>query len=79
MSLGPTCGIYWPMIIRSKKNIVQNILQLVRRLVNAKNASKCVECDHLLVGDKVEYLYKGKSYCDDCYRSIKKVVTGNST
>jgi hypothetical protein len=28
--------------------------------------SKCVECDHLLVGDEVEYL------CNDCYRAIKK-------
>jgi hypothetical protein len=35
--------------------------------------SKCMECDHLLVGDEVEYLYKGKSYCDDCYRSVKKL------
>jgi hypothetical protein len=26
-----------------------------------------------------EYLYKGKSYCDDCYRAVKKAVTGNST
>ena len=41
--------------------------------------SKCVECDHLLVGDEVEYRYKGKSYCDDCYRMVKKAVTGNST
>ena len=41
--------------------------------------SKCVECDHLLVGDEVEYLYKGKSYCDDCYRAIKKAGTGDST
>jgi hypothetical protein len=35
--------------------------------------SKCVECDHLLVGDEVEYLYKGKAYCDDCYRAVKKL------
>jgi hypothetical protein len=41
--------------------------------------SKCVECDHLLVGDEVEYLYKGKSYCEDCYRAAKKAETGNST
>jgi hypothetical protein len=41
--------------------------------------SKCVECDHLLVGDEVEYLYKGKSYCDDCYRAVKKAETMNST
>jgi hypothetical protein len=34
--------------------------------------SKCVECDHLLVGDEVEYLYKGKSYCGDCYKAVKK-------
>ena len=41
--------------------------------------SKCVECDHLLVGDEVEHLYKGRSYCDDCYRAINKAVTGDST
>jgi hypothetical protein len=35
--------------------------------------SKCVECDHLLVGDEVGYL-NGKSYCDDCYRANKKAV-----
>ena len=40
---------------------------------------KCVECDHLLVGDEVEYLYKGKSCCDDCYRAVKKSVTQDST
>ena len=41
--------------------------------------TRCVECDHLLVGDEVEYRYKGKSYCDDCYRMVKKAITGNST
>jgi hypothetical protein len=35
----------------------------------------CVRCDHLLAGDEVEYLYKGKSYCDDSYRMSKKAVT----
>jgi hypothetical protein len=44
-----------------------------------KMLSKCVECEHLLVGDEVEYLYKGKSYCDDCYKAVKKSVTGDST
>jgi hypothetical protein len=29
-----------------------------------------VECDHVLVGDE-EHLYKGKSYCDDCYKMVK--------
>jgi hypothetical protein len=33
----------------------------------------------LLVGIEVEYLYKGKSYCDDCYRVVKNAVTGDST
>jgi hypothetical protein len=33
---------------------------------------KCEECDHKLVGDEVEYFYKGKSYCEDCYRAVKK-------
>jgi hypothetical protein len=40
---------------------------------------KSVECDGVL-NDDVEYLYKGKSYCDykgksycdDCYRTVKK-------
>ena len=32
---------------------------------------KCVECDHILEDE--EYLYKGKSYCDDCYRAIKRL------
>ena len=32
---------------------------------------KCVECDHILEDE--EYLYKGKSYCDDCYRAVKKM------
>jgi hypothetical protein len=35
--------------------------------------------NHLLVGDEVEYLYKGKSYCDDCYRAVKKAATGASS
>jgi hypothetical protein len=26
-----------------------------------------------IVGDEVEYLYKGKSYCDDCYKAVKKL------
>ncbi|HEX5979195.1 MAG TPA: hypothetical protein VFY68_18070, partial [Nitrososphaeraceae archaeon] len=42
-----------------------------------KMLMKCVECDHVLVGDEVEYLYKGKSYCDDCYKAIKKAGTGD--
>jgi hypothetical protein len=29
--------------------------------------SKCVECDD------EEYLFKGKTYCDDCYRAVKKL------
>jgi hypothetical protein len=37
--------------------------------------NRCVECDHLFVGDDVEYLYKGKSYCDDCYRMVKSAET----
>jgi hypothetical protein len=34
--------------------------------------SKCVECDHIFADDDEEYFYKGKSYCDDCYRAVKK-------
>ena len=30
-------------------------------------------CDHLLVGDEVGYLYRGKSYCGDGYRAAKKL------
>jgi hypothetical protein len=29
------------------------------------------ECDHVLVGDEVEHIYKGKSYCEDCYRTVR--------
>jgi hypothetical protein len=32
--------------------------------------SKCIECDHVLEDE--EYLYKGKSYCDDCNRAVKR-------
>jgi hypothetical protein len=32
---------------------------------------KCEECDHVLVGDEVEYLYKCNSYCEDCYKTVK--------
>ena len=31
---------------------------------------KCVECDHIF--EDGEYLYKGKLYCDDFYRMVKK-------
>jgi recombinational DNA repair protein (RecF pathway) len=31
---------------------------------------KCVICGHTL--NEVEYFYKGNSYCDDCYRAVKK-------
>jgi hypothetical protein len=34
-------------------------------------ANRCVECDHLLVDDEVEYLLNGKSYCEDCCRMIR--------
>jgi hypothetical protein len=34
-----------------------------------------MECDGIL-NDDVEYLYKGRSYCEDCYRAAKKAVTG---
>ena len=32
---------------------------------------RCEECNHKLVGDEVEYLYNGKSYCYNCYNMIK--------
>jgi hypothetical protein len=32
---------------------------------------RCVECDHVLVGDDVEHLYKGKSYREDCYKMVE--------
>ena len=33
-----------------------------------------VECDLVLASvDEVEYLYKGKSCCEDCYRPVKKL------
>lgn len=38
---------------------------------------RCIECNDVL-NDDVEYLYKGKSYCDDCYRAVKKLV-GSTT
>jgi hypothetical protein len=28
-------------------------------------------CSHELVRDEVEYRYKGRSYCEDCYKTIK--------
>jgi hypothetical protein len=31
----------------------------------------CVVCDGSL--EDGEYFYKGKSYCDDCYRAAKKL------
>jgi hypothetical protein len=34
-----------------------------------------VVCDLLLVGDEVGYLYRGKSYCGECYRAAKKLET----
>jgi hypothetical protein len=37
--------------------------------------TKCEECDQVLAGDEVEYLYKGKSYCDDCYEVVKAIET----
>ena len=37
---------------------------------------KCIECDQLIVDDKV-YHYKGKSYCDDCYKTINAVDREN--
>ena len=30
---------------------------------------KCVECDD----DDAEYHHKGKSYCGDCFRAVKKL------
>jgi hypothetical protein len=36
-------------------------------------SGECVECDQVL--EDMEYLYKGKSYCDDCYRAVKKLET----
>jgi hypothetical protein len=61
-------------------SLFQNLKEIYYpRWLHRKMPTKCVECDHLLVGDEAEYLYKGKSYCDDCYRGVKKVVTGDST
>jgi hypothetical protein len=43
------------------------------KAIYGKMLSRCVECDHLLVDDEVKYLYRGKSYCGDCYRAAKKL------
>ena len=59
------------------QKISYKVFSLTPRSLTEETPSKCVECDHLLVGVEVEYLYKGKSYCDDCYRAIKKTVTGD--
>lgn len=32
---------------------------------------RCEECNHILAEDEVEHLYKGKSYCEDCYKMVK--------
>lgn len=36
--------------------------------------TRCEECDHVLAGDEVEHIYKGKSYCEDCYKAVN--ITG---
>jgi hypothetical protein len=36
-----------------------------------------VEWDNLLVDHEVEYRYKGKSYCNDCYKRIYAVALEN--
>lgn len=33
--------------------------------------TRCEECGHELAGDEAEHLYRGKSYCDDCYKTVK--------
>ena len=38
--------------------------------------TRCEDCDHALLGDEVEHLYKGKSYCDDCYKVVKATEIG---
>jgi hypothetical protein len=39
---------------------------------------RCEERSHELVGDEAAYLVKGKSYCEDCYRAIKKAAKTSS-
>jgi hypothetical protein len=39
--------------------------------MSANMITTCGECDHVLVEDEAEYLYEGKSYCEDCYKAIK--------
>ena len=73
LSLGPYLRDVWtdirPRTIRPQKYSIKYHIKIsVLRM----------ECDHLLVDDEVEYLYKGKSYCDDCYRAVKKIVTEGS-
>jgi hypothetical protein len=33
--------------------------------------TRCEECDHVHVGDEVVHIYKGKSYCEECYRMVR--------
>ena len=41
---------------------------------------KCVEGGYVLVSDyETEYLYEGKSYCEDCYWAVKKLETNLKT
>jgi hypothetical protein len=52
--------------------VVESIGETCTAFTYTEKCQVNVECDHLLVGDEVEYLSKGKSYCDDCYRAVKK-------
>jgi hypothetical protein len=72
---------HWPMIFRSQKilcKISYKDYNMYAHWLN-RERPKMRRCDHILVGDEVEYLYKGKSYCDDCYGAVKKTVTRDST
>ena len=39
--------------------------------------TKCIECDHLIVGDEMKYRHKGKAYCENCYGVIKTADVEN--
>jgi hypothetical protein len=39
--------------------------------------TRCEICSHEPAGDEVEHLYKAKSYCQDCYKAVKRAETVN--
>ena len=59
------------MLSKALKNIMYEVCFWNLYIEDGNHVIVC----HLPMGDEMEYLYKGKSYCENYYSVVKRLVS----